>query len=163
MVTIILLSRYGQQRDRLVLTVKYSQSNLCSMQNLIRLIIYWWSLTVLYSMTCCWLYLMTSHHFLTGISPVSGVSTTSFHYFVIKIRQLIFTTGRLPYVNPLWEWNGCQQLQMESGPTAYLAFQCTEELEIINFGHPSYNVSCGVWDRTKEYLSISSMDVVKGD
>jgi hypothetical protein len=48
---------YGQQRDMLVLTVKYSQSNLCSMPKLIRLRIYWWSLTVLYSLTCCWLYI----------------------------------------------------------------------------------------------------------
>jgi hypothetical protein len=24
-------------------------------------------------------------------------------------------------------------------------------------------VSCGVWDKIKEYLSLSSMDVVKGD
>jgi hypothetical protein len=49
---------YVQQRDRLVLTVKYSQRNLCSMLKLIRLRIYWWSLTVLYSVTCCWLYVM---------------------------------------------------------------------------------------------------------
>jgi hypothetical protein len=39
-----------------VSTVKYSQSNLCSKIKLKRLRIYWWSWTVLYSVTCCWLY-----------------------------------------------------------------------------------------------------------
>jgi hypothetical protein len=47
---------YGQQHDKLILTVKYSQWNLCFMVKLIRLKINWWSLTVLYSLTCCWLY-----------------------------------------------------------------------------------------------------------
>jgi hypothetical protein len=51
---------YGQHRDRLVLTVKYSQSNLSSMIKLIRLRIYWWNLTVLYRLTYCWLYVHPS-------------------------------------------------------------------------------------------------------
>jgi hypothetical protein len=57
---------YGQQHDRLVLTVKYSQSNLCFMAKWITLKIYWWSLKVLYSLTCCWQYinfLRASHRF----------------------------------------------------------------------------------------------------
>jgi hypothetical protein len=50
----------GQQRDRIILTVKYSQSNLCCTVKLIMLRIYWWSLTVLNSQTCCWLYITSS-------------------------------------------------------------------------------------------------------
>jgi hypothetical protein len=45
-VCVILFHFYSmvrQQRDKLVLTVKYSKSNLCSMVNWIRLKIYWWS------------------------------------------------------------------------------------------------------------------------
>jgi hypothetical protein len=42
---------------RLVQTAKFSQSNLCFTMKLIRLRIYWWSLTVLYSLACCWLYI----------------------------------------------------------------------------------------------------------
>jgi hypothetical protein len=45
-----------------------------------------------------------------------------------KDSAIVFTTARLPDVNP-----GPGQ----PGPTAQRAFQSTEELEIINFGHLS--------------------------
>jgi hypothetical protein len=50
---------------------------------------------------------------------------------VIKIRQL-FTTGRLPDVNPPWNWsaNDCKCRDQLNVPSE-------ARLEMINFGHPS--------------------------
>jgi hypothetical protein len=54
-----LYTLYGQQHDRLVQTVKYSQSNLYFILKWIRLKIYWWSLTVWYCLRCFWLYFVS--------------------------------------------------------------------------------------------------------
>jgi hypothetical protein len=48
--------KYTQQLDGLIQTVIYSQPYLCSTTKRIRLKIYWSNLTVLYDLTCCWLY-----------------------------------------------------------------------------------------------------------
>jgi hypothetical protein len=52
-------------------TVKYFQSKLCFMLKCIRLKIYWWSSTVLYSLKCCWLYVRT--HIVTYLHEHNGV------------------------------------------------------------------------------------------
>jgi hypothetical protein len=56
-----------------------------------------------------------------------------------KDSAIVFTTGRLPDVNPPWNWSGYKRQQMQPGPTIQRLFRSTEELEIINFGHPSYD------------------------
>jgi hypothetical protein len=50
---------YGQQHDRLIITVKYCQSNIYGEVNRVKK--YWWCLTILYSLTWCWLYLRVNH------------------------------------------------------------------------------------------------------
>jgi hypothetical protein len=37
---------------------------------------------------------------LPTLIPLSGVGTACFHHVAIKIQHFIFTTGRLPDVNP---------------------------------------------------------------
>jgi hypothetical protein len=39
--------------------------------------------------------------------PLSGVGTTCFSSCCDKDSTIIFTTGRLPDVNPPWNWSGC--------------------------------------------------------
>jgi hypothetical protein len=46
--------------------------------------------------------------------PLIGVSTTCFHHVMIKIQQMFFTVGRLPDVNPPWNWNGRQRINVFS-------------------------------------------------
>jgi hypothetical protein len=64
---------------------------------------------------------------LPTLIPLSGVGTTCFYHVVIKIRQL--------FVRPA----AClTSTLLETGVGANDC-KSTEELEIINFGHPSYD------------------------
>jgi hypothetical protein len=56
-----------------------------------------------------------------------------------KYSAIIFTTGRLPDVNPLLKLEWVLTTAKQPGPTALRAFRSTEELEIINFDLPSYD------------------------
>jgi hypothetical protein len=44
---------------------------------------------------------------LPTLIPPSGVGTTCFSSCCDKDSAIIFTTGRLPDVNPPWNWSGC--------------------------------------------------------
>jgi hypothetical protein len=58
-----------------VSTVRYFQLNMCFMVKWIKLKISWWSLTVLYSLTCCWLH-------------VSCLNNKSYHVHLFYLNLL---------------------------------------------------------------------------
>jgi hypothetical protein len=74
---------------------------------------------------------------LPTLISLSGVGTTYFHHVVIKIRQL-FLRPAACLTSTLFETGvGANDCNCSRDQQLSRAFRSTQELEVINFGHPS--------------------------
>jgi hypothetical protein len=78
---------------------------------------------------------------------LTGVGTTRFSSWCDKDSAIVFTTGRLPEVNPPQNWSSYKR----SNAAGTNGLTClpkhggnNNQLEIINFGHPSDDCPLGL-------------------
>jgi hypothetical protein len=91
----------------------------------------------------------------------------SFHHVVIKIRHLFFTVGRLPDVNPPWNWSGYKWLQIQPGPLEWplqtlLSFRdrTPSALTCIPYSYNLRKMKTHRWNWNQRHLFFSDIFTV---